>query len=65
MVKIVRVPAIAKKLFTANELAGYEDGIKYTPRELKLRKKYRAQNNLKLPVDVEPAKPLKGGKKLS
>lgn len=65
MVKVVRVPGDMKRYFTANELSGYPNGIRYTPAELKARRKYRAQNNLKKPVDVEPAKPFEFGKEVT
>lgn len=64
MVRIVKLPEFARGMFTPNELSGHMDNIKYTPKELKRRKKYRAQNNLRLPVE-EPVQPVTFGKKAS
>lgn len=65
MVRIVRLPDIGRRLFSPNELSGHMEGIEFTPRELKARKKYRAQNNLRLPVNVEPAEAFQKGKKVT
>ena len=65
MVRIVKAPSFARNVFTDNELSGHMDGIEYTPREKKLRKRYRASNNIGLPVNEEPPKPLQTGKKVN
>jgi len=65
MVKVCRTPAISRHIFTANELSGHPDGITYTAKELKRRKKYRAQNNLHRPVHEEPAVKLDIGKQVN
>lgn len=64
MVRIVRTPSFARHVFSANDLSGHEDGIQFTPSELKRRKKYRAQNNLKEPIHEEVI-PLTCGRKVS
>lgn len=33
MVRVIRTPGFSRKLFSGNELSGYEDGVKYTPLE--------------------------------
>lgn len=64
MVKIVRTPDIAREYFTANQLSGFPNGIQYSPRELKLRRKYAAQNNLQIPTNDQPIPSVNIGRKL-
>lgn len=66
MVRVVSVPGFLKYTYiSANDLSGHPDGITYTAKELKLRKRYRAQNNIKRPVEEEPTVPFTLGKRIS
>ena len=65
MVRVVRTPQFTRNLFSDTELSGHMDGIEFTPAELKRRKKYRAQNSIKLPVNHEPVRPFNQGKEVS
>lgn len=58
MVKVCRVPPFAKGIFSANELSGWQDGIAYSPSEIRERKKEllakrRAERLAAIPV-LEP-----------
>lgn len=42
MVKVCRVPEFSRHIFSGNELSGWQDGIAYTPSEIRERKKEKA-----------------------
>lgn len=53
--KIVRVPAVARKLFTANQLCGWAfDSVAWSPRPQKKKRKKSKRRRLLLAVSSPP-----------
>lgn len=55
MCRVVRTPAVARRIFTPNEICGWPDGIQYEPRQL--RKAARERRREQADATVLPPPP--------